>query len=302
MPVIIKQCPLCNSTNHQMFDQRQFRGQSVANRICESCGLIFQSPRMTEEELVNFYQGEYRQVYQGGREPDPKDLLVQEKRAKALLAFCQVEINKITRHLDIGCSAGLLLYEFQKQYGCAPTGIEPDQRYSDYAKSLGLSVFSSLEELKRARIDLTEQQASRPQRYNLISMAHVLEHLPQPVAYLQSLRTELLAQDGWLLVEVPNLYCHDSFEIAHLVSYSAHTLKETLNIAGFSIDKFQAHGAPRSQTLSLYLTALARPNRNVRKSSPTPERNVKLKRRFGLLKRRIYTKIAPGKAWPKIEA
>jgi len=257
---------------------------------------------MTEEELADFYQGEYRQIYQGGREPEPKDLLVQGRRAEALHSFAKAEIDKITQHLDIGCSTGLLLFEFQKNYNCISTGIEPDPKYRDYAKSLGLSAFSSLDELKQSRNNLAKPLGSSSQRYDLISMAHVLEHISQPVAYLQSMRTELLAQDGWLLIEVPNLFCHDSFEIAHLVSYSVHTLTETLRMAGFSIHKSQTHGAPRSWILPLYITCLARPTKKITKTRPTPERNVRLKRQFGLLKRRIYTKITPGKAWQKIEA
>jgi len=64
-------------------------------------------------------------------------------------------------------------------------------------------------------------------RFDLVSMAHVLEHIPNPVEYLSDLRERYLTPDGWLLIEVPNLYAHDSFEIAHSIAFSSHTLRET---------------------------------------------------------------------------
>ncbi len=61
----------------------------------------------------------------------------------------------------------------------------------------------------------------------LISMFHVLEHLPDPVGYLSALRQKFLEPDGWLLIEVPNLYAHDCFEVAHLngLKITAHTME-----------------------------------------------------------------------------
>ena len=65
MTEIVGQYPLCAKNNNKLFDQRAFRGERVANRLCLTCGLVFQSPRMTEDELETFYEREYRQLYQG---------------------------------------------------------------------------------------------------------------------------------------------------------------------------------------------------------------------------------------------
>jgi hypothetical protein len=142
-----------------------------------------------------------------------------------------------------------------------------------------------------------------PDRFDFISLAHVLEHIPDPIQYLRNLREKWLTGDGNLLVEVPNLYGHDCFEIAHLISYSVHTLKQTLQQAGYEIRVTQVHGMPRSRILHLYITILAKPS-TIPKYSSTPslvnlipERNVKLKRRLGFLKRQILTRLLPRKAW-----
>jgi SAM-dependent methyltransferase len=243
---------------------------------------------MSDAELEAFYQEEYRRLYQGDQGPGKKDLQVQSLRANALLGFAQGYLPTVTRHLDIGCSAGLLLKRFQEAYGCEPVGIEPGTAYRQYAQEQGLVVYPSLELLG----------GQNSERFDLVSMAHVLEHLPEPVTYLANLRKDLLAKEGALLIEVPNLYAHDCFEIAHLVSYSQHTLRELLRAAGYTVLAFQQHGQPRSEIIPLYLTALARPLGQMERAEPViPERWVRRKRRLGLLRRQMVSRFFPKRAW-----
>jgi SAM-dependent methyltransferase len=249
--------------------------------------LVYQSARMTPAELDEFYAAEYRQLYQGTEGPNPKDLLAQQGRAAALLEFVRGRVNQIARHLDLGCSAGVLLAAFRQHYNCQPVGVEPGEAYRQFAQSQTLAVYS----------DLAALSAAGETRFDLISLAHVLEHLPDPVGYLANLRENHLTPQGWLLLEVPNLYCHDSFEIAHLVSFSAHTLRQTVQQAGFEVIAFKKHGQPRSQLLPLYLTLLARPRTRQNPPSVRPERAVAFKRRLGLLRRRLWQKLWPKQAW-----
>jgi hypothetical protein len=165
-------------------------------------------------------------------------------------------------------------------------GIEPGTTYRQYARSLGLQVYSSLVEL---------QSAGLPS-FNLVSMMHVLEHLPDPVEYLQNLRTHILEPDGWLLLEVPNLYGHDCFEVAHLLSFSAHTLGQVIQKAGYRIIQLRAHGQPRSQLIPLYLTLLAQPDNSPHYLSK-PDHFVHLKRQVGFFRRRLAERLAPNQAW-----
>jgi trans-aconitate methyltransferase len=240
---------------------------------------------MDSNELDAFYASEYRQVYQGEEGPNPKDLLNQEERASTLLSFAVDEIPSITRHLDIGCSAGCLLEIFRDHYQNEPVGVEPGDAYRRYAQSRGLTIYPDISELKNAN----------ETKYDLISMAHVLEHLPDPTGYLISLREQFLHPHGWLLIEVPNLYCHDSFEIAHLTSYSMHTLRQALLYSGYEIAKAETHGRPRSELLRLYLTVLAKPGTQV--DEINPEKMVARKRQLGMLRRRVLQKLFPKQAW-----
>lgn len=288
MPEEVHICPLCAGRTSEPFDRRIFRGYPVANRLCTNCGLVFQSPRMTEAELDAFYAGEYRQVYQGTEGPTAKDLVVQKARAAALAAYLEQYVGKVDRHLDIGSSTGSLLQTVHDRYGSEMVGVEPGETYRAFARERGIRVFPSLEAI---------DQADGAQ-FDLISMAHVLEHLPDPFGYLSRLRGSRFAPGGWLLVEVPNLYAHDCFEIAHLVSFSQHTLWQLLVKSGYEVHALKAQGAPRSELIPLYLTALAKPaeiHRPVR--GVVPERGVGIKRRIGMARRRIIQRLYPRKAW-----
>ncbi len=290
MPETVTHCPLCNSDQSRLFDQRQFRGQTVTNRVCLNCGLVYQSPRMTEAESAEFYAAEYRRLYQGDEGPNAKDLAVQSARADSLYEFTHRHIAYITRHLDIGCSSGLLLQRFHDGFGSQPAGIEPGDAYRSHARGLGITVHASLDELKK----------SEPACFDLISMAHVLEHLPKPVEYLADLRETLLAPNGALLLEVPNLYAHDSFETAHLLSFSPRTLAATVEQAGYEILQLEAHGRPYSEIIPFYLTLLAKAKLQDGTVSLRREKLVSLKRRIGLLRRRVVSRLLPKKAWKNL--
>lgn len=301
MSEIVKKCPLCGSEKTTLFDQRYFREVQVVNRICDHCGLVFQSPRMNPEELQAFYTQAYRQLYQDSEGPNQKDLRVQKARAGVLLAFSRPYIESVTNHLDIGCSAGLLLSEFQMVYNNESRGVEPGKAYRVYAQNQGLQVYESLEDIPlHDDLSLQNQTSLNQHRFDLISLAHVLEHIPEPAEYIATIKEQYLTSDGFLLIEVPNLYSHDCFEVAHMVSFSPHTLRETLQSAGFEIITMKTHGEPRSEILPLYITILAKPIVQNADKQIQPESGVRFKRSVGLAKRQFKTRISPKRAWKRV--
>jgi SAM-dependent methyltransferase len=284
----IEVCPLCANEHSHLFDRREFRGHEVVNRVCLKCGLVYQSPRMTESESDNFYAQEYRSLYEGSSQPTARNMADQRGRAESLFLFSQPSISKIKQHLDIGCSVGVLLHHFQEMYHCHSVGIEPGKEHRLQAQKNGLVVFAKLDEMQKCSQD----------RFDLISMVHVLEHLPDPLNYIAQLREQLLDPEGWLLIEVPNLFAHDSFEIAHLVSYSPHTVKQVLEKSGFEVVKSEQHGRPRSRILPLYISLLARPaSISQRSFTLQPEKWVSTRRQAGMLRRRLLEHVFPRQAW-----
>ena len=91
--------------------------------------------------------------------------------------------------LDVGCGHGEFLLALQ-QYGSgkiAVRGTEPNERKQQSARKKGLNV---------SYFDLESHQ----ERYDGISLLNVYSHLPDPPAFLRSLR-KLLVPGGELLLE-----------------------------------------------------------------------------------------------------
>jgi SAM-dependent methyltransferase len=287
MPEIVQSCILCGSDRSALFDHRSFHGREVTNRVCLNCGLVYQSPRMNEAESAVFYADEYRLLQEGRVDPTARNITIQKARASLLYSFVQPSFTAVSRHLDIGCSMGILLLHFQEAFHNQAVGVEPGEAHRDHACKQGLTVYSRLEDLEMAG----------EAHFDLVSMSHVLEHLPDPLGYLNHLRESILTKDGRLLIEVPNLYSHDSFEVAHLVAFSPHTLREVLRRSGFEILKIKKHGRPNSAVLPLFLTVLCRPSMQPDTHLIRPERWVALKRRIGMFRRNTSARLFPNRAW-----
>lgn len=283
------ECPLCKSVEKKKFAEVESFGFPLIYYACQNCGLIFQSAEESLAASPTFYEETYRRIYQAKVSPTKKDLWVQSQRAEHLVQLLEIErIKTQPKILDIGASSGLLLKALQKAFEGSVVGVEPGEAYRAYAETQGVKMFPSIETL----IEI------KPAKFDLISMMHVLEHLPDPVFTLQQIREHLLAPDGILLLEVPNFFAHDSYELAHLTCFTSHTLQETLKQAGYKIHNLVKHGKPRSSLLKLYITVLAKPLSNISNIPPVKnERLVGAKRKLGLLYRRLVQKFFPGWVW-----
>ncbi len=285
----VKECPLCGSTRKGIFETIEDEGKRVSFHICHRCGLVYQSPRMDEDELEQFYEREYRIQRQETEDPIEKDLLMQDARARAVLGIVQPHLSAVIRHLDVGSSSGAVLQRFHEHYGCVSVGVEPGDAYRRFSQSQGIKVFPSLD-------DLTEADEVP---FDMISMLHVLEHVVDPVQTLRSLRKSKMRPGGYLLLEVPNLIEHESLELSHLYAFTRSTLKAIVRQAGFRILWSKAHGSFRSPILNLYITLLAQ-SRDETQSLPNIYSHpigIKTRRRLGKLKRDFFTSRFPDWTW-----
>jgi 2-polyprenyl-3-methyl-5-hydroxy-6-metoxy-1,4-benzoquinol methylase len=282
-------CLLCGSEQQNEFARVVSFGFPLVYFQCKNCGLVFQSSDESCSADPNFYSETYRQVYQGSVEPTAKDLWVQEQRAANLMRLLRLQKIDIPENvLDIGASSGLLLRAIQQTFGCQVIGVEPGDAYRTYAENRGLKMFSSLEALIE----------TNPERFDLVTLSQVLEHLPDPVGTLRRIRKYLLSENAVVLLEVPNFYAHDSYELAHLACFTPHSLQEVLKQAGYEVIFLERHGFPRSSLLNLYLTLIAQPLIDGAEVPPLqPDRFVHLKRQIGFFYRRIVQKLFPHKAW-----
>lgn len=282
-------CHLCGSEKHWVFSRVESFGFPLVYYQCEQCGLVFQSLEESEAADPEFYAETYRKIYQDHVDPTAKDLYVQGKRAPYLVRLSKNCFkHPPARVLDVGASTGILLETFRSAFGCEVVGVEPGDAYRAYAKRKGIRMVPTLDDL----------MSERPDKFDLISAIHVIEHLPDPIGTLLSIRQNLLSADGLLMVEVPNLYAHDCYELAHLTCFTPHTLVEVLMQAGFQLLTLRRHGSPRSRLMNLYLTAVAKPKADLTSSLPIrPDKLVLQKRQIGMLYRRFAQKLFPHKAW-----
>jgi 2-polyprenyl-3-methyl-5-hydroxy-6-metoxy-1,4-benzoquinol methylase len=208
-------------------------GQPIALAVCGRCGTRQLNPRASEAEQRRFYRGGYYRVYKR----DEKAKLPRwaaKKRTIASGILDAVEAHEPLagqRLLDVGCGHGFLLADAAAR-GAKVFGVEPDESSSSALRGSGVSVFAgSLDYFVAANLEI----------FDVITLAHVLEHVSRPVAVLRSLR-DLLQRQGLLCVEVPNarrparrkrpaLVPH----AAHLYYFSETALRAAFEHAGFEV-------------------------------------------------------------------
>jgi 2-polyprenyl-3-methyl-5-hydroxy-6-metoxy-1,4-benzoquinol methylase len=282
-------CLLCGSEKQMPFEVLESFGIPLTYYQCQNCGFIFQSLEESPAAEVDFYTETYRMLYQNNEEPTEKDLWTQRQRAVYLLNLVHsLKRFNPQRILDIGASSGVFIRVCQEIFDADVIGVQPGDAYRAYAQAKGLRMYASLETLLE----------TNPEKFDLVSMIHVLEHLPSPLETLKTIREKLISERGVLLLEVPNFYAHDSYELAHLSCFTPHTLKEIVNQAGFKVVMLSRYGRPRSRLLNLYLKVLARPiTKGSGAASVKPERYVRMKRKAGFFYRRVVQKLFPHQAW-----
>ncbi|MDD4803370.1 MAG: class I SAM-dependent methyltransferase [Syntrophomonas sp.] len=137
--------------------------------------------------------------------------------------------------LDIGCYKGQFLAALPEEIIC--TGVDIDHNAIEYAQSQYGSTRLNFICADFEKMDLEIQP-------DLITMYHVLEHLPNPLEVLKRLR--LLANDRTkLLIEVPILEngstndINGFFSVQHMTHFSRNSLNKLVSLAGWQIREKQ---------------------------------------------------------------
>ena len=220
-------CPISGTPDAYEVCSRDRHGQPLRNIISADSGLIYVDP-VPFENTEEFYKTEYRKSYKGVHQPKPKH--VYRAGNVALQRFSRLSklLSQGARCLDAGSSSGEFVYLLHKR-GFDAHGVEANLPYAEYSqKELGISVCIS---------PFSEYQTD--ERFDLITMFHVLEHLENPVRDLSSL-AGFLKPDGKLVIEVPNILYPDmsfshKWHPGHLFSFTDQTLSMLLEKSGFKV-------------------------------------------------------------------
>jgi SAM-dependent methyltransferase len=136
--------------------------------------------------------------------------------------------------LDVGCGGGLFLGVLQ-QRGARVLGLDNSEEAARAAwEQNGVTVV--LGDLLRAPFAKGS--------FGVVTMFHVLEHLPDPGGFLRAAR-ELLKRGGRLVVQVPNIDCWQYKLLGHkwngvdvprhLTDFRARDLERLLSVSGFRV-------------------------------------------------------------------
>lgn len=163
---------------------------------CGECGLVRLDPQPAPEELRQYYPDSYWFA------PDQSAASRLEEAYRRLVLRDHVRfVERALRHssargplLDVGSGGGLFL-GLMRQRGFRAMGLDFSREAAAIAwrRQSAPAVCAMLENAPFAAESLAG-----------VTMFHVLEHLYDPRAYLSAAR-DLLAPDGRLVVQVPNL-------------------------------------------------------------------------------------------------
>ena len=162
----------------------------------EIAGFYRTFPYPSEEALERFYSREYRSIRQ--ESPDDNYLKFMRHRANEQIRFIVGTSHRrsFDAAIDIGCGCGELLNALLP-HANRLHGFETDVVMATHAKSRRSS---ESREIHNQHYSPREH----PIKADLITMSHVLEHIPEPLDFLSILRANSLSSGGILFLEVPN--------------------------------------------------------------------------------------------------
>jgi SAM-dependent methyltransferase len=238
--VVDPTCPLCRGGEREP----RFQEGSWTVVTCTGCDLTYVTPRLAERELLErVYDAAYwrspaprERGYGDYLAEGPLHLATFRRRLRALERWLPAP----GRALDVGCASGEFL-RLLAERGWDVVGIEPSRAAREAAaRSLGVGV---------VRAGTLEDGDLTPRSFDLVTLWDVLEHLPDPVGALRTIRG-LLRSGGRLVVETQDVASpvarrlgrrwHHYKHAEHLVHFHEGTLGRALEQAGFEPLTFRA--------------------------------------------------------------
>ena len=239
---------------------------------CRNCGFIYTNPRPYGEELSKYYPDEagyFKPVF--AKEKVGKPFNLKKKlynkvlgtywgysrlsnsnwleRVLLLPIYMRVkrgwEITGMPRFrengklLEIGCSYGLYLKRM-KELGWEVVGVESNRKAADFgSKEFGLRIIND-----------TFENISLNEKFDIIALKMVLEHLPSPSKALEA-AYELLKEEGQLIIIVPDFsgvefrlfkeYCYALQVPTHLNHFTPSSIRKYCEKYGFRVEKILHH-------------------------------------------------------------
>jgi len=219
------QCFLCQKQVTDLLTDTLRDGQKKNVYYCRDCDLGILDNQRTQTELKQYY----KHIYRTDR---PEKLFAdffpfQQDRLRLIKPF----LNKKTKLLEVGCSAGMFLNHVKNQVK-EIAGLDYDSKSSRFTSEI-------------CQCKVYNDEKYLPKKYfDVICLFQTLEHVYNPESFLRDV-LKSLKKHGVIYIEVPNLYdalvstynipFHYKFffHIAHLWYFSEVSLMKLMNKLGF---------------------------------------------------------------------
>lgn len=243
-------CLICDLDSPQILNSGYDRLLGLPGEFtvvtCSNCGFVYLNPRPAEREMKKFYPEEYYSFRRWTEDVGSLRAFYRNMKWKSLSRINATRFSGVPpfvengKILDFGCGSGEVL-NILKKVGWETCGVEIDKKAAEYARSMGLNVFS--QDLRSIRF---------PDDYfDVVRMRSVLEHLHQAPVILEEIH-RILKKRGRLLLIVPNI---DSFEFKifrskwfpldiprHIYHFSSKSLAALLKKSCFNIEGLRYGG------------------------------------------------------------
>ena len=296
---VLKECPLCGSHGNPLYrglSDRLFGAPGKWSiRLCrnEGCRLMWLDPMPLEEEVHKAYLRYHTHEDSRPRTPIARRALARwishgylgarfgyNARSLSLFQKClgslivllpllrqrldfrvkYLRAESCAKILDVGCGAGVWA-KYMKELGVAVEGIDFDPGAVRNAEMNGI----------RTRLGSVEEANYADERFDLVNMNHVIEHLPNPVETLLEC-ARILKPGGFVAITTPNSksLAHHIFgkhwrglePPRHLHLMEPGTLAQIVEKAGLNVVMNRSHRGTSTTFRESYRAAKGRPISN----------------------------------------
>lgn len=200
---VVKNCPICNADKFSeslIVNDHFHSAEHFTIASCTGCGFKFTNPRPDGTQIGNYYASEKYISHSDESKGFINNIykLVRNYTLGKKVQLITKLANKKGNLLDIGCGTGAFLNAC-KNSGWNTTGIEPGDMARNFA----------VEKYKLNILNDINLLADKNEAYDVITMWHVLEHVPDLNDTIITLK-RLLKKDGVLLIAVPNCNSYDT--------------------------------------------------------------------------------------------
>jgi len=221
----LKRCPICYSPNvnfafsvknkYDDLTKHVFENKSYSIFKCTFCNCEFLNPQPTKGEILKIYEEIYEQkkrskvkarsiisrylVKKRNESVKQKGISIDKLFFWPLIyTFLEVILmcKDLTRNssksvLDVGCGDGSLLLLLKDVFGYKDLmGIDFSKGAIEICRKKGLKATIS-------------DPSTIKEKFDLITLIHVLEHIPNPSIFVKTL-SKLLKKDGTIIISLPN--------------------------------------------------------------------------------------------------